>query len=40
LNGVYKPEPLKTIKDGIGRKKNAGRFAQKSQKVDNSDLNG
>lgn len=40
LNGVYKPEPLKTIKDGIGRKKNSGRFAQKSQKVDNSDLNG
>ncbi|CAK5086764.1 unnamed protein product [Meloidogyne enterolobii] len=40
LNGVYKPEPLKTIKDGIGRKKNAGRFSQKSQKVINSDLNG
>nr|CAD2191994.1 unnamed protein product [Meloidogyne enterolobii] len=40
LNGVYKPEPLKTIKDGIGRKKNAGHFAQKSQKFDNSDLNG
>ncbi|CAK5089359.1 unnamed protein product [Meloidogyne enterolobii] len=40
LNGVYKPEPLKIIKDGIERKKNAGHFAQKSQKFDNSDLNG